>query len=209
MYDRAFYEVSEGGMVQSAQVLVPQIIEWVGPITNMIDVGCGRGWWAKEFSRNGVTALGIDGEYVDEVVCDFRAVNLEKIFPHLGTFDLALCLEVAEHLSPERADTFVHDLCKLAPTIVFSAAIPGQGGTGHVNEQPPEYWAKKFRAEGYYVTGDYRMQIWDDPRIENWYRQNLLVARRPTTEFVWPWEHQESIPTLVHPVLFDHVRSKL
>ncbi len=203
MYDREFYATSEGGMVQSAQALVPKILEWVPNVQSVIDVGCGRGWWAKEFENHGIVSTGVDGEYVEGVVCNFRAVNLAKTLPYLGKFDLVICLEVAEHLPEDRAHRFIHDLCKLAPTVVFSAAIPGQGGTGHVNEQWPEYWAAMFREEGYAVTGRFREQIWDDDRIENWYRQNLLIARR-SNEFGWPWEIEESIPSLVHPILWNH-----
>jgi hypothetical protein len=65
----------------------------------------------------------------------------ERFLPHdiatplpehlVGRFDLAVCLEVAEHLPPERAESFIRELCDLAPVVLFSAAIPGQGGTGH------------------------------------------------------------------------------
>jgi SAM-dependent methyltransferase len=210
MYDRAFYEVSEGGMRVSAEALVPKILDWIEPneVKTMIDVGCGRGWWAAQFAGLGIDVLGIDGGYVQDPVVPFRGLNLEKTFPYLGKFDLALCLEVAEHLSEDRAGRFVHDLCKLAPIVVFSAAIPGQGGTGHVNEQPPEYWAAKFRHEGFIVTGSYRERIWDDDRIENWYRQNLLIAyNEDEADCFYDWALPRGpIPHLVHPVLFDHVR---
>jgi hypothetical protein len=33
--------------------------------------------------------------------------------------------------------------------IVWSAAHEGQGGTDHVNEQPPGYWLERFAAEGW------------------------------------------------------------
>ena len=63
-------------------------------------------------------------------------------------FDLVNCLEVAEHLDASRADSFVDDLCALGDVVVFSAAIPGQGGTHHVNEQFQSYWQERFRRNG-------------------------------------------------------------
>jgi hypothetical protein len=140
----------------------------------------------------------------------FTAHDLILPFPDLGTFDLAISFEVAEHLPANRAAGFIADLCSLAPVVAFSAAIPGQGGTGHINEQWPAYWCDLFAGCGYQVTGALRWEIWNDDNIENWYRQNLIVAVKgepPTNELaelltsplapVWP---------VVHPILFNHVR---
>jgi len=65
-----------------------------------------------------------------------------------GPVDVAFCLEVAEHLPAELGDRLVEFLTALAPALVFTAAHPGQGGYGHVNEQPREYWLERFAAGG-------------------------------------------------------------
>src|SRR5205814_2387550 len=66
-----------------------------------------------------------------------------------GPFELALCWEVAEHLPPTAGDRLVGSIRDVHPTrLVFTAAIPGQGGHGHINEQPPEYWRSRFDAVG-------------------------------------------------------------
>lgn len=105
-------------------------------------------------------------------------LNLER------RFDLAICLEVAEHLPPERADGFVAELAGAADFVLFSAAIPFQGGYGHVNEQWPSYWAERFAARGFAVRDWVRPRLWTDVSIPNWYRENLLlfVAERRLAE---------------------------
>jgi hypothetical protein len=82
------------------------------------------------------------------------------------TFDLAVSLEVAEHLPPERGEGFVEDLCRLAPVVLFSAAVPGQGDpkhTGHLNERWQSYWASLFHERGYERAECVRPAIWEDP----------------------------------------------
>ena len=207
MYGEAFRTQVRAGAQSSAAALVPLLVDTFRP-ASMIDVGCGEGWWAQAFANHGCTAAGVD------LGCDNRA-GLDRYTTHdleqpladsLGTFDLALSLEVAEHLTPGRATTFVADLCALAPVVVFSAAIPGQRGVGHRNEQYQTYWARLFDANQFAVSGSLRTQIWDDTRIDRWYRQNLLVA---TTR---PERYRQLFPDgapldLVHPEIFvEHHR---
>lgn len=210
MYDRSFFDTIRAGIVESAEALVPALYEIVRPLS-VIDVGCGEGWWADTFARMyGCSVIGVDGPDTSSILGDrFVPHDLTTPLPDFGrTFDLAVCLEVAEHLPPQRADSFVADLCQSAPIIAFSAAIPGQGGTGHLNEQWPGYWAERFRANGYDVTGALRLMIWNDDRIENWYRQNLLLAvagsheTRPAISRLFNTWAAPPVP-LVHPVLYD------
>lgn len=92
---------------------------------------------------------------------------------------MALSLEVAEHLPEASAGTFVETLVACADAIVFSAAIPNQGGTNHVNEQPPEYWAGLFALRGYEVVDCIRPLIWNDRSVAVCYRQNMFLYARP------------------------------
>ena len=89
-------------------------------------------------------------------------------------FDLVLCLEVAEHLPADSAPTLIDSLVSLGPVIVFSAAIPYQGGTHHVNEQRPEYWARHFATKEYVPVDFLRRQIWQLHDVEWFYAQNIL-----------------------------------
>jgi len=205
MYDDDFYATSRAGMVNSAAALVPLLMtqcEW--PQT-VIDVGTGEGWWAVEFERHGCDVRGMDGGWhgAHQLGDRFIPHDLANPLPDVGKFDAVVCLEVAEHLRPARARTFIHDLCDLTTPdgyVIFSAAIPGQGGTGHLHERWPVYWSKLFNENGFAVNSDFRFGIWDDDRIENWYRQNLMIAYRG--------EQMSEPLSVVHPVLYDARRRR-
>jgi hypothetical protein len=179
-YSQNFFDGIETGSLQSAQVVVPLVLELTRP-RSVIDVGCGRGAWLRAFRNGGVEHIrGIDGGYVDTASllipqeC-FSAVDLSKPFELSGRYDLALCLEVAEHLPAGMANVLARQLTTVAPIILFSAAINGQGGINHVNERPPSYWRELFEAHGYMLFDPIRPTILADSRIEWWYRQNIVV----------------------------------
>lgn len=195
------YERIRVGCQRSAEAVVPLIYDLVRPRT-VADIGGGEGWWGRAFYDRGCDVLVADSsgaglEWKFEIESgperrriDFLPVDLTlkgwaariaaerasiaAIHGGRSRFDLALCLEVAEHLPADAAETLVAGLCSLAPVVLFSAAIPGQGGHGHVNEQWPAYWAERFHAFNY-VAGDIRPRVWDDELVEPWYRQNLLI----------------------------------
>lgn len=147
---------------------------------SVADIGCGTGTWLAAALADGAgSAFGIEGGWVTPDMLDdprigFAPHDLEQRFagPHV---DLALSLEVAEHLTPERADSFVADLVAMAPVVLFSAAIPGQGGVNHLNEQWQSYWAQKFFDHGYRAADVVRPIIWSDPAIPAWYKQNTIL----------------------------------
>ncbi|WP_431857349.1 class I SAM-dependent methyltransferase [Azospirillum sp.] len=179
-YDPNFYAVQSGGSYRSARKIVPLVLEWTGA-RSVLDVGCGVGTFLRVFTEQGVTDVqGIDGDYVprDRLLIDparFRGHDLATPFDFGRRFDLVSSLEVAEHLPDERADGFVEALCRHGDVVLFSAAIPEQGGTHHVNERWPSYWIPKFAARGYRVLDAVRPEIWNDGEVEYWYRQNCLI----------------------------------
>lgn len=210
-YDLGFFETIRDGCRSSAAAVVPTIVKHFHP-RMVVDVGCGEGWWAREFTNWGADAVGVDGPGTRTVLDRFIAHDLTQPLPAnllAEPFDLALSLEVAEHLPAMRAAGFIADLCACADVVVFSAAIPGQGGTGHVNEQWPQVWEDLFHHNGFAVSGALRWAFWNDPTVENWYRQNLLIAARR------PQEYPELFATplaqvfaVVHPVLYDARRAR-
>lgn len=184
MYSHDFFEGHQGPSSASAEAVVPLVMDWVAP-ASVVDVGCGRGAWLAAFVRHGVTdILGIDGDYVDRASLSippdaFRAADLTRPLNVGRAFDLAVSLEVAEHLPASSAEVFIATLAELAPVVLFSAASPYQGGTHHVNERWPAYWAERFGRHGYRALDILRPRIWGRPEVASWYQQNAVVYARP------------------------------
>jgi hypothetical protein len=180
LYSPAFFDREGTGMIASAEVIVPFVMKLVDP-QSVLDVGCGRGAWLQVFERQGIrTIQGVDGPHVrrDQLLIRselFIAMDLRNPTPIDGRFDLAVCLEVAEHLPASAAPQLVKMLATAAPVILFSAAIPGQGGTAHINEQWPWYWRQLFASHGYQLIDPIRPTILLDKRVAPWYRQNVVM----------------------------------
>jgi len=184
VYDEAFYAWQTAGSLSSARRVAPLVMEALAPRA-ILDVGCGRGTWLAAFAELGVADVtGIDGDYVDRsallIPADrFIASDLRRPTALGRTFDLALCLEVAEHLPPAAGPELIRYLISVAPAVLFSAAIPGQGGTGHVNEQWQEHWRALFAAESYAAVDLIRPRVWGFPDVEPWYQQNVILYCAP------------------------------
>jgi len=179
-YTNDYYDAHRDGARRSAGAVVPLVLGLV-PARSVIDLGCGRGTWLAAFRAHGAGEVrGVDGDHVDrdrlEVPSEcFQAHDLRRPFRAGRRFDLAVSLEVAEHLPAEAADDFVGSLTLLAPVVLFSAAAPYQGGEGHVNERWPAYWAEWFAARGYVPVDCLRRRIWDNPDVDWWYAQNAFL----------------------------------
>jgi SAM-dependent methyltransferase len=207
-YTREFYEAQQDGSLRSARRVLPLVFDLVHP-RSIVDVGCGVGTWLRAAQESGVELiLGIDGDYGDRSALmisprDFLAHDLRRPIKLERTFDMAICLEVAEHLPSDAAPVLVHSLVKLAPVILFSAAIPGQGGTSHVNEQWPDYWQEIFANHGYRFCDPLRLALWSDSDVEWWYAQNtFLVASDSVMGASSGLVAASSLPRLIHPGLW-------
>lgn len=198
---------------EAAQHVVQAILDIVQP-KSVIDVGCGTGEFLAAFQSQGISdILGIDGPYVKKELLAiapdaFQPFDLNQPFSFQRTYDLALSLEVAEHLDPQSASGFIASLTSLAPVIVFSAAIPYQGGTHHVNEQWPEYWSALFQSHGFYPVDVLRKTIWNDRIIHACYRQNSLFFCKEeviASNEILARAYQNTRPealSLVHPDIY-------
>jgi len=213
-YTEQFYERLRSGVERSATVMVPLALSATNA-RSVVDVGCGSGTWLRSFQAHGVQdILGIDGGWVRDLEID-RAAFLEA---DLTTrvrvdrqFDLAVSLEVGEHLPPESASTLVESLVSLAPVVMFSAAIPEQGGVDHVNEQWPEYWEGYFNSAGYLAVDYMRPRIWERSEVETWYIQNTIfyVDERKLADYPQLFDTRKAQPrplAMVHP---RHYKAKL
>lgn len=164
----------------SAEAILPPLIQALRP-SSIVDVGCGVGTWLSTACAAGVTdVLGLDGPWIQPSSLEmpprlFRAVDLREAIRVDRRFDLALCMETGEHLPNERSAGLVSDLVRLAPAVLFSAAVPGQGGTDHINEQWPDFWAGLFASHDYACVDAVRWKYWMDERVEFWYAQNAFL----------------------------------
>ncbi len=179
-YTTSFYERQSNETHISSEVIVPLLLDLVQP-QSVIDVGCGTGSWLRTFLQHGVKEVrGFDGPWLDAAKLlipqeIFTRADLEKPLRVDKRVDLAISLEVAEHLSPNAAEGFVESLTSMSDVVAFSAAIPFQGGHHHLNEQWPEYWANLFEKKGYVTIDCLRVRLWNERNVHYWYRQNMLI----------------------------------
>lgn len=166
--------------ISSARQILPIILDVLEP-TSIVDVGCGLGPWLGVAIELGIEdVVGVDGDWVCADALSFPADrflahDLRKPLRLGRRFDLALSLEVAEHLPETAAQVLVQSLVSLAPAVLFSAAIPMQVGTGHVNLQWQSYWAAQFAEHGYQPVDLTRPRVWNDSRVAPYYAQNMLL----------------------------------
>lgn len=135
-YGKSFYDTINAGSRSSAEIVVPFVLDVIDGAKSVVDIGCGEGAWTAVFAEHGCDVLGIDGPHVDrsrlQIPAErFTALDIQHQRVTGVRAELAVSLEVAEHLSSSRAMTFIEDLCAAADIVLFSAAIPGQGGVGH------------------------------------------------------------------------------
>ena len=181
LYGGAFHATRDIDTKYAADRILSILYQVFPELNKVIDVGCGIGTFLKVAKAHGATHIkGVDGDWVnqDELVIPeihFESMDLNSPTLMNEQYDLAITLEVAEHLPRDSAAPFVHWLCNLAPVILFSAAIPGQGGVGHKNEAWQSYWVDIFENEGFEPLDIIRPEIWNDKDIYFWYRQNILV----------------------------------
>jgi SAM-dependent methyltransferase len=166
---------------QSPAKLLPTVLNLVKP-QSVIDVGCGIGTFLAVLQKMGLQdVMGVEGAWLNPQMLEVdkqlvQIADLEKPLYINRKFDMAICLEVAEHLQESSAATIVQSLVGLSDIILFSAALPGQGGQNHINEQWPSYWQEKFKVHGYDFYDCFRSELWNDRDIQPWYKQNMFLV---------------------------------
>jgi SAM-dependent methyltransferase len=187
-YSDAFFAAQSAGSLSSARAVLREAFGLLGTPASVVDVGCGVGTWLRAAAELGAGAvLGLDGDWVPRgrleipedrfVSCDLACGGPARAGVS-GPFDLVMSLEVAEHLPASRAGAFVETLCGLGDAVLFSAALPHQGGVDHVNEDWPMAWGALFAARGFECFDALRPRVWLSPEVEWWYAQNVFVFAR-------------------------------
>ncbi|ATG44475.1 Methyltransferase domain protein [Phaeobacter piscinae] len=180
VYSNEFYDYIDLGARSSAQALIAAVQPWLGA-DSVLDLGSGRGVWLSEWAKAGVEEVaGVDGDYVDRdrlaipAAC-YHAADLTGDVDLGRRFDLAQSLEVGEHLPKAASATLVNGLTRHADRVLFSAAVPGQGGEFHINEQPLSFWQDLFAAQGYRAFDCVRPALKEAEGVEPWYRYNTVL----------------------------------
>jgi hypothetical protein len=183
-YTKDFYMERRQLTKISAEIILGLLFSKIES-NSVIDFGCATGTWLAECKEQGVgTILGLDGGWVDTKLLEIEADEFLEC--DLGAtkyiserkYDLALCIEVAEHIPKNMEETLIRSITEASDVILFSAAICGQGGTGHVNEQPQHYWAGQFAIRGYICVDLIRPQIWEHESVNVIYKQNMFLYVR-------------------------------
>ena len=198
-YDALFYKYQRDGAVRSARALLPHVISALH-INSVLDVGCGAGAWLAAYDALGVSDhVGVDGDYVDRsmllvAAAKFVPRDISIPFDLARQFDLVQCLEVGEHVPNAASATLVDNIVRHGKHVLFSAAVPGQGGEEHINEQPYGFWRALFAQRGFRLFDFLRPRMQDDNRIEPWYRHNVLF-----------FAHDDVVEQLASTIISAHV----
>lgn len=180
VYDDEFYQYLNVASQRSATGICTPVTQWLSS-KSVVDFGCGQGAWLSVWKKLGAQEVaGLDGPYIDRSrlliePIDFHPSDLSKPIDLGRRFDLVMSVEVAEHLPESAANTFVDNLVRHGDAVLFSAALPGQLGEHHVNEQPFEYWRDKFSERGFVLFDPIRPRVQSDLSIEVCYRHNCLL----------------------------------
>lgn len=193
---------------KSPKIICPVLYNIFKP-KSVVDIGCGIGNFLNQFKKLGVEKiLGLDGIWADKYqisnnisLDNFIEYNLDEVFTPNQKYDIAISLEVAEHIDEKYADNFIKTLTNCSDNIVFSAAIPLQGGQNHLNEQWNNYWIKKFELNDYVCMDFLRNEIWDYEDVFWWYKQNILFFTKTPEKYLGYQLNKLSDP--IHKELFN------
>lgn len=180
VYSEEFYKKEDLSRFLTADIVLTEFFKFYQP-KSIVDIGCGLGHWLSVCVDKGINDIkGYDGHYVEadklKIPRDaFDRHNLESPLVTPKKYDLAITIEVAEHLPEDKADAFVCSLTHCADVILFSAAAAYQGGINHFNEKSPAYWAKLFSEKGFLCFDFMRDILWEKEGVNCVHAQNILV----------------------------------
>lgn len=223
IYDQSFYDQQMYRSKEAADLMLGYLFDHIGVPESMIDIGCGAGGYLQAAETHGVAQLrGVEGEWISRISTlvpqelimkvDLATETGLRTISNSGRYELAICLEVAEHLPSSSAKSLISTMSALADIVLFGAAIPGQGGRNHINEQYQSYWVNLFKDEGFDAFDIIRPHFWNCERISEDKRQNPILFIRKTADAhrqLLNSDRRDLMADIVHPIVFDRVLKQL
>jgi hypothetical protein len=183
MYTTAFHKAIENDEIPQAGRLGVYIKRYIAP-NCFYDFGCSTGIYLKEVQINQPTIHSIGFEFSEDAVKNAVCPNVvqkDLTVPLELTYvpnTLGLCLEVLEHIDDAHWKPVLENITNLCDRVIFSAAVPGQGGTGHINCRPKIDWIKRFHELGWVVDLDATKHLLDYIQKGyhmGWFRNNVMI----------------------------------
>jgi len=178
---------------------------------SVVEFGCGLATWLRVAREVGATEIhGYDTSDLPLSArgltsAEFSSADLGKFIKLERKFDLAVCLELAQQLPARAGSTLVKTLCAASDWVLFSAAMPCQGGTGNQNENWMEYWARHFSENGFKCYDILREKFWYDAQIPFYLRQNACLYVRQDADQELSLHRLEPVVSplsQIHPELY-------
>ena len=218
IYNEGFYDLVLRYNYPAAKAVVPIVCNFFTP-KKVIDFGCGVGCWLKAFDEycELEKMMGLEGDWLSKEKLMIPEKNIRYVDFMMGQelsfedkYDLAICLEVAEHIDEENGEHLLNNMTRASDIILFSAAIPQQGGDGHINERWQSYWVKKFQQREYVCLDILRPIMWNNQEVLAHYRQNMflyvnekMIEKMPELQ---PYLNNKPLIDVVHPEIYSQQR---
>lgn len=161
-------------------------------IKSVADFGCGVGSFLEGCLKGGahkIRGYELNRDNAEPYIPAYIKQYIEKADItseiNVNGFDCSWSVEVAEHIPEELSNKFIDNLCRASNRMIFfTAARPGQPGTGHINCQPKQYWIGKISKYGFeydQTASQWWSDIWKNKTdAESWVIKNFMLFKKDT-----------------------------
>lgn len=152
-----------------------ELVAMFPKVQTIADIGCGNGAYTRYLEDAGFDAYGFDGSPLTPDFCQ-QADFSQSV--DIGTYDMALCLEVGEHIPARYEQTFLYNVCNAARRwVVLSWAVPGQGGDGHVNCRDNYWVVQQMQRRGFNLDAEKTFALRAAATV-SWFKNTLMVFHK-------------------------------